>query len=67
MEELDIFISSKDYTVFTAPIGLLLLTHNNSIICKSEYFTNEIPDCIIVSSGENYAGGDVSCKAIIIA
>jgi hypothetical protein len=63
--ELELFIGSKEYTVNTAPVGLLLL-ENGSIICKSEYYTNDTPDCIIIESGENYCGGDLPCKSLII-
>jgi len=62
---LELFIGTKEYTVNTAPVGLLLLD-NGSIICKSEYHTNGQPDCTIVSSGENYCGGDKPCKALQI-
>lgn len=60
---LELFIGTKDHTVGSAPVGLLLL-ENGTIICKSEYKTDSpggsvsTCDCIIVNSGENYCGGD---------
>lgn len=42
-----------------APVGLIELEESGEIICKSEYKnTQKQCDCIIVSSGENYCGGD---------
>lgn len=59
--ELELFFGTKEYTVGTAPIGLLLLENDGTIICKSEYrYTNDEfrCECIIINSGEYYCGGD---------
>jgi len=66
MEELELFIGTKVYTVNDAPVGLLYIIDSGTIICKSEYSTNGSPDCIIVSSGENYCGGNKQCKSLSI-
>ena len=66
MQDLELFVGTKVYTVNTAPVGLLYLLHNGTIICKSEYFKDGHPECTIVSSGENYCGGDAPCRALTI-
>lgn len=64
--EHELYIGTREYTVETAPVGLLLL-ENGSIICKSEYKQNGKCECTIVSSGENYCGGDdKKCVSLII-
>ncbi len=69
--EYEMYIGTKEHTVEDAPVGLLLL-ENGTIICKSEYKTQRKDgqytcDCIIVSSGENYCGGDdKKCVSLII-
>jgi hypothetical protein len=64
--QIELFIGTKNYTVNSAPVGLLLL-ENDTIICKSEY-RNEKGDaeCTIVDTGENYCGGDKPCIQLII-
>ena len=51
-------------TVREAPVGLFLLAEGG-LICISEYYSGSgedqsknTRDCYIVSSGENYCGGD---------
>lgn len=51
-------IIPKLTTVGEAKIGLLMLTKSRELIVKSEYRSNGTCDCTIVSSGENYCGGD---------
>ena len=67
MPELELFIGTKIYTVNTAPVGLLYLINNGTIVCKSEYrHDNGNSECTILISGENYCGGDVSCRSLTI-
>ena len=63
---LELFVGTKQYTVNSAPVGLLLL-ECGTIIVKSEYMTEDKPNCTIVQSGENYCGGDRPCCALLIA
>ena len=65
---MQVYISGDVRTVGEQEPGLLLL-ENGSLICKSEYCTNESCDCTIVASGEHYCGdGDAAlCRALIVA
>lgn len=68
MDELELYMGTKDYKVGTAPVGLLLLD-DGTIICKSEYRNNDGSSiCTIVESGENYCGdGDnAECRHLHI-
>lgn len=66
-DQLELYSGVIKYTVGSAPVGLLLL-NDGTIICKSEYRTNNKCDCIIVASGENYCGdGDnAECRTLRI-
>lgn len=67
MEELEILVGTKIHTIRDAPIGLLYLVGNSSIIMKTEYHTDGKPDCFIVESGEAYCGDlDEPCKILKI-
>jgi len=67
MENLELYVGTKYYTVNDAPVGLLYLLDNGTIICKSEYRHDDgSPECTILESGENYCGGDKPCKSLQI-
>ena len=53
-----VVLTGDRISVGDAPVGLLYLTDCQEIICKSEYVLNGACECVIVSSGENYCGGD---------
>ena len=63
MSKVKFKIGKKTYTVNDAPIGLLLLD-DGYIICKSEYREKGEAICTILSSGENYCGGNKDCKSL---
>lgn len=68
IDDLDVYAGSKVQTVGQAPVGLLLLD-DGTLICKSEYKTDDARcDCTIVSSGEKYYGdGDGAlCRHLVI-
>lgn len=63
---MELLIGTTKHTVNLAPVGLLMLD-DHTIICKSEYYAEDgNAECIIVRSGENYCGGDISCVSLLI-
>ena len=57
-----VYKSETIMTVGEAPVGLFYLEDSDEMICISEYRSGEgkktTRDAYIVSSGENYCGGD---------
>lgn len=65
---MQVYLSEEQTTVGAAPFGLLWLLNLSMLICKSEYhLPSGACECIIVESGESYAGGDEAlCQAIVV-
>lgn len=53
-----VYKSESIMSVKDAPVGLFQLHDDDEIICISEYRSHNSRDAYIVSSGENYCGGD---------
>ena len=66
-QELELYMGTKKYTIKSAPVGILL-TDDNTLICKSEYRKdNGECECYIISSGEFYCGPQHTiCISLII-
>ena len=63
MSKVKFKVGKKTLKVNDAPVGLLLLD-DGYIICKSEYKERGEAICTILSSGENYCGGNKDCKSL---
>lgn len=54
---MNVYKCEEKMTVKNAPVGLFLL-ESGCIICISQYRLNGSREATILSSGENYCGGD---------
>lgn len=64
-----VYVGQQEVTIANAPVGLLRLKSDGTMICKTEYRRESgICECYIVESGEAYhgEGDDALCYPIVI-